>query len=168
APPGKHVAQHEMQGPRATDLSEKDYLKLKQKHAEDMITYWGKFASNMTWDNVIGIDTNSPFDVRRMKNLTPHGNFAGIDQTPEQSGPNRPTPELANHRTPIKNLYCTGGFWHVGGEASCCQSYNCYKIIATDMNLGKPWEEQGKEEPDSLVEQVGLVVDRMREWFPIP
>jgi len=31
APPGKHVAQHEMQGPRATDLSEEDYLKLKQK-----------------------------------------------------------------------------------------------------------------------------------------
>jgi len=166
APPGKHVAQHEMQGPRATDLSENDYMKLKQKHAEDMISVWGNFAPNMTWDNVIGIDTNSPFDVRRMKNLAPHGNFAGIDQTPEQSGPNRPTPELANHRTPIKNLYCTGGFWHVGGEASCCQSYNCYKIIASDMNYGKPWEEPGKEEPDSLIEQQRLVVDRMRNWFP--
>jgi phytoene dehydrogenase-like protein len=166
APPGKHVAQHEMQGPRATDLSENDYLKLKQKHAEDMISVWGKFAPNMTWDNVIGIDTNSPFDVRRMKNLAPHGNFAGIDQTPEQSGPNRPTPELANHRTPIKNLYCTGGFWHVGGEASSAQSYNCYKIIASDMNLGKPWEEPGKDEPDSLIEQQRLVVDRMQKWFP--
>lgn len=166
APPGKHVAQHEMQGPRATDLSEEDYLKLKQKHAEDMITYWGKFASNMTWDNIIGIDTNSPFDVRRMKNLAPHGNFAGIDQTPEQSGPNRPTPELANHRTPIKNLFCTGGFWHVGGEASAAQAYNCYKIIASDMDFGKPWEEPGNEEPDSLVEQGRRVIDRMRQMFP--
>jgi phytoene dehydrogenase-like protein len=166
APPGKHVAQHEMQGPRATDLPEKEYLELKEKHAQDMIRFWGKFAPNMTWDNIIGIDTNSPFDVRRMKNLAPHGNFAGIDQTPEQSGANRPTPELANHRTPIKNLYCTGGFWHVGGEASCVQSYNCYKIIASDMNLAKPWEEPGKEEPDSLVAELRGTVDRMRKTFP--
>ncbi len=166
APPGKHVAQHEMQGPRATDLSEDDYLKLKDKHAADMITYWEKFAPNMNWNNVIGIDTNSPFDVCRMKNLAPYGNFAGIDQTPEQSGANRPTPELANHRTPISNLYCTGGFWHVGGEASANQSYNCYKIMATDMDLGKPWEEPGNEEPDSLVAEARKVIDRMREWFP--
>ena len=69
--------------------SKADYLKLKQKHAEDMITYWGKFAPNMTWDNIVGIDTNIPFDVRRMKNLAPHGNFAGIDHSPEQTGPNR-------------------------------------------------------------------------------
>jgi phytoene dehydrogenase-like protein len=166
APPGKHTAQHEMQGPRATDLSEDEYLELKDKHAADMIKYWGEFAPNMTWDNIIGIDTNSPFDVRRMKNLSPHGNFAGIDQTPEQSGTNRPTPELANHRTPIKNLFCTGGFWHVGGEASSGQAYTCYKIIASDMDLGKPWEEPGKEEPDSLVEQIYLVVEKIREWFP--
>jgi phytoene dehydrogenase-like protein len=132
-----------------------------------MITFWEKFAPNMNWNNIIGIDTNSPFDVCRMKNLAPHGNFAGIDQTPEQSGANRPTPELANHRTPIKNLFCTGGFWHVGGEASSGQAYNCYKIIATDMDYGKPWEEAGNEEPDSLVEQKRMVMDRMREWFPI-
>jgi phytoene dehydrogenase-like protein len=167
APPGKHTAQHEIQGPRATDLSEEDYLKLKDKHAADMIAFWGKFAPNMTWSNTIGIDTNSPFDVRRMKNLSPHGNFAGIDQTPEQSGANRPTPKLANHRTPIEKLYCTGGFWHIGGEASSNQSYNCYKIIASDMDLGKPWEEPGKEEPDSLIEETRRVADRQREWFPI-
>ena len=166
APPGKHIAQHEMQGPRASDLSEREWLKLKKKHAEDMITVWGKFAPNMTWDNVIGIDTNSPFDYPRMRNLAPYGNFAGIDQTPSQSGANRPTPELANHRTPIKNLYCTGGFWHIGGEASSAQAYNCYKIIASDMGLGKPWKEKGKEEPDSLIEQCRLLTARMREKFP--
>ncbi|MBM3132578.1 MAG: NAD(P)/FAD-dependent oxidoreductase [Chloroflexi bacterium] len=167
APPGKHVAQNEMQGPRASDLSEKDWLKLKQKYAEDMIAVWQKYAPNMTWDNVIGIDTNSPFDHVRMKNLAPHGNFAGIDMTLSQLGPNRPTPELANHRVPgVGNLYCTGGFWSLGGEASACQAYTCYKIITKDMNLGKPWEEPGKKEPDSLVEQGRISVKRMRESFP--
>jgi len=165
APPGKHVAQNEMQGPRASDLSEREWLKLKKQFAEDLISVWEKHAPNMTWDNVIGVDTNSPYDCLRMKNLAPHGNFSGIDHSSFQFMENRPTPELANHRTPVKNLYCTGGCWHVGGEASANQSYNCYKIIATDMGLGKPWEEPGKEEPDSLVEQVRATVRKARESF---
>ena len=165
APPGKHVAQNEMQGPRASDLSEREWLKLKQKFAEDLVTFWQKHAPNMTWDNIIGVDTNSPYDNLRLKNLAPHGNFSGIDRSAFQLTENRPTPELANHRTPIHNLYCTGGYWHVGSNASADASYNCYKIIATDMGLGKPWEEKGKEEPDSLVEQTRGAIKRARNSF---
>ena len=166
APPGKHVAQNEMQGPRATDLSDKDWFKLKHEFAENLISVWGKFAPNMTWDNIIGIDYNTPWDNVRMKNLAPHGNFSGIDQTLSQRGANRPTPELANHRTPITNLYCTGGCWHIGSNASADGSYNCYKIIASDMGLGKPWEEPGKEEPDSLVYWTRWAIQKARESFP--
>ena len=165
APPGKHVAQNEMQGPRASDLSERDWLKLKQKYAEDLVTFWQRHTTNMTWDNIIGIDTNSPYDNLRLKNLAPHGNFSGIDRSAFQLTENRPTPELANHRTPIQNLYCTGGYWHVGSNASADASYNCYKIIATDLGLGKPWEEKGKEEPDSLVEQTRGATKRARDSF---
>jgi phytoene dehydrogenase-like protein len=100
-----------------------------------------------------------------MKNLAPHGNFSGIDRSQSQLMENRPTPELANHRTPIQNLYCTGGYWHVGSEASAAASYNCYKIIATDMGLGKPWEEPGKEDPDSLVDSTRTAIKRARESF---
>lgn len=166
APPGKHVAQCEMQGPRASDLSESEWLKLKTRFAEDLIDVWGRYAPNMTWDNLIGVDTNSPYDNLRLKNLAPHGNFSGIDQSLFQRGSNRPIPELANHRTPIKDLYCTGGCWHVGSNASADSAYNCYKIIAQDLGLGKPWEEKGKEEPDSLVEQTRKAITRARECFP--
>jgi len=166
APPGKHVVQHEMQGVPAFSLSEREWLKLKQKHAEDLISIWGEHAPNMTWDNVIGVDTNSPYDHMRLKNLAPHGNMCGIDQTASQSQANRPTPELANHRTPIKNLYATGSCWHIGGNVSADGAYNCYKIIASDMGLGKPWEEPGKEDPDSLVEQTRRVIKKMRQCFP--
>jgi beta-carotene ketolase (CrtO type) len=131
-----------------------------------MIGIWQKHAPNMNWENVIGVDSNSPYDNLRLKNLAPHGNFAGIDKTLWQNGPNRPTPELANHRTPISNLYCTGGYWHIGGNASAEAAYNCYKIIASDMGLGKPWEEPGKEEPDSLVEYTRWTANKMRESFP--
>jgi phytoene dehydrogenase-like protein len=120
----------------------------------------------MTWDNVIGVDANSPYDNLRMKNLGPDGTMAGVDRAPFQLGANRPTPELANYRTPIKNLYATGGSWHVGSNAGCGESYNCYRIIATDLGLGKPWEAQGKEEPDSLVEEMRRVRKRAKDCFP--
>ena len=41
-------------------------------------------------------------------------------------------------------------------------AYNCYKIIATDLGLEKPWEEKGKEEPDSLVHQMNLIKKRVK------
>jgi hypothetical protein len=81
---------------------------------------------------------------------------------PFQVNEHRPTPELANYRTPIPNIYATGGCWHVGSNAGATESYNCYKIIATDLGLGKPWEEKGKEEPDSLVAELWKVKRRAR------
>ena len=157
APEGKHVLQNEQLGPPASLFSEKQWLEIKKQYAKDLIDLWKDYAPNMTWDNIIGIDTNSPYDHTRMSNLLPNGTMAGIDRPPHQINENRPTPELANHRTPIKNLYATGGCWHVGTNAGSSESYNCYKIIAKDMNLGKPWEEPGKEEPYSLVEKLKAV-----------
>jgi phytoene dehydrogenase-like protein len=163
APPGKHVVQNEQLAPPATAFNEKEWLQIKKRYADELITIWKDYAPNMTWDNVIGVDTNSAYDHTRMRNLGPNGTMAGIDRSPFQTEENRPTPELANHRTPIKNLYATGGSWHVGSNAGSSESYNCYRIIASDLGLGKPWEEQGKEEPDSLVEQLKFVKKRVQE-----
>lgn len=163
APPGKHVAQSEQLAPPATRYSEREWLEIKERYADELIGIWQQYAPNMSWDNVIGVDTNSPYDNLRMKNLAPRGTMAGIDRPAYQNGDNRPTPELANYRTPIKNLYATGGCWHVGSNAGSSESYNCYKIIAGDMGLGKPWEEQGKEEPGSLVEQLWKIRKRVRD-----
>ena len=110
----------------------------------------------------IGLDTNSAYDHRRMRNQGPNGTMAGIDRSPFQIEENRPTPELANHRTPIANLYATGGAWHVGSNAGSTEAYNCYRIIAKDLGLDKPWEQAGKEDPDSLVEQIRLVQRRVQ------
>ena len=60
------------------------------------------------------------------------------------------------------NLYATGSAWHVGANSSADSSYNCYKIIAKDMNLPKPWEEPGKEEPDSLYQQWLLIMEKIK------
>jgi phytoene dehydrogenase-like protein len=143
------MASHENFMPPASALSEREWLKLKKQHAEDMIRLWQTFAPNMTWDNVIGVATDTPYDCCRLKNMAPEGNWQVIDNVAHQTGKFRPIPELSEHRTPIKNLYAAGtGF--SGDGASASGGYRCYKIIAQDMDLPKPWLEPGKEEPDSL------------------
>jgi len=159
APPGKQVAQCEMQAPGATYYTEQEWLKIKQQFAENVMKLWGEYAPNMTWDNIIGVDTNSPYDCLRMANLAPDGNFAGIDRSLYQLGANKPTPELANHRTPVKN--------DPGSNASDGEAYSCYKIIANDLDLGKPWEEQGKEEPYSLIEQTRITTQKAKDSFGV-
>ncbi|MBW1901355.1 MAG: NAD(P)/FAD-dependent oxidoreductase [Deltaproteobacteria bacterium] len=160
APPGKHVAQNEMQAPPASAHTEKEWLEIKKRYIEDMMTFWQKYAPNMTSDNLIGVDSNSPYDNLRMKNLAPHGNAGMLDRSGFQLGENRPIPELANHRTPIKNLYATGTAWHPGGNGGAGESYNCYKIIAAEMGLDNPWQKLGSEETESLVAEVRNVVKR--------
>ena len=165
APKGKFVCNNEQVGPPASAHTEKEWLKLKKWYAEELIKLWSKHAPNMNWDNIIGYDPNTPYDCLRMKNLAPNGAMSGDDRPTYQSFENRPTPELANHRTPIKNLYCTGGSWWVGTNIGGTECYNCYRIIAKDLNLAKPWEEKGKEEPDSLVEQMRLRQKKIRDTF---
>jgi phytoene dehydrogenase-like protein len=163
APPGKHAVYTEQLGQPVSTHSEAEWIELRKRYADELVTLWQDYAPNMTWDNVIGVDMNSPYDHMRMKNLGPDGTWAGVDRAAWQVDENRPTPELANHRTPIENLYATGGSWHVGSNCGSSESYNCYKIIAGDLDLGKPWEEPGKEEPDSLVNELRAVRKRVRD-----
>ena len=163
APPGKHTAQCEQLVVPVTAHSEKEWLEIKKRYTGELLSIWQKHAPNMTWDNVIGVDTNSPYDTLRMKNIAPTGQMGGLDRMRSQIDENRPTPELANHRTPIKNLYATGCHWNPGCNASSAEAYSCYRIIATDLGLGKPWEEKGKEEPDSLVQQLRVIEKRVQD-----
>jgi phytoene dehydrogenase-like protein len=162
APPGKHTASTEQLGPPACSHTVDEWKKINEEYTEDLITFWQRFAPNMNWNNIIGVDTNCPLDHTRMKSMAPYGNMATIDHVPYQFMENRPTPELANHRTPIKNFYATGSAWHAGANSGSSEAYNCYKIIAKDMDLAKPWEEPGKEEPDSLYEQWKIINQKIR------
>jgi phytoene dehydrogenase-like protein len=127
--------------PPANALTEGEWLEFKKFHAQETLGLWQKFAPNMTWDNIIGYAAETPYDCCRLKNMAPYGNWAIIDHMPGQMGRNRPIPELAFHRVPeIKGLYATGSAWHPGGGGFSSAGYNCYKVIAQDYGLDKPWE----------------------------
>ena len=67
---------------------------------------------------------------------------AVVDALPGQGGKVRPLAEFSRHRTPIQGLYATGSAWGLFHTGSSAQGYACYKAIAEDMGLGKPWEEK--------------------------
>ncbi len=163
APPGKHVAQNEMQSPPASAHTQEEWLEIKKQYVDDMMTVWQQYATNMTEDNLIGVDSNTPYDNLRMKNLVPHGNAGMLDRSVFQLIENRPIPELANHRTPVSNFYATGTAWHPGGNGGAGEAYNCFKIIATDMGLDNPWQKLGNDETESLVTEIRNVVKRVQD-----
>jgi len=167
APPGKHVAQNEMQAPPASAHTAEEWLEIKKRYIEDMMVVWQRYAPNMTWDNIIGIDSNSPYDNLRMKNLSPHGNAGMLDRSVFQLSENRPIPELANYRTPVKNLYATGTAWHPGGNGGSGESYNCYKVIAGELGLEGPWQKLGDDETESLVAELRNVIRKAQESLKI-
>jgi beta-carotene ketolase (CrtO type) len=146
APEGKHVVAVDSDLPTNTQLSEREWLNLKKTRAQDQIEEWQKYATNMTWDNIIGFNPQLPYDAaRRGLNFWPDGNAGVIDVYPGQLGKIGPIPEMAQYRLPgIKNLYHCGS-WRFPSGGNCCQGYVCYKVIAGDLGLRKPWEE--KERP---------------------
>ncbi|MBI4332575.1 MAG: NAD(P)/FAD-dependent oxidoreductase [Chloroflexi bacterium] len=125
-------------------LSEKQWAVYKKDHAAEVLSCLGKFAPNMTWDNVLGYAGCTPYDHCKLANMAPTGNQFVIDNIPGQLGRNRPIPELSSYRTPVKNLYATGSAWHPMGMSSCWSGYCCYKILAQDYGLEKPWEKDGR------------------------
>jgi len=129
----------------ADALSEDEWLAFKKSHAEDVMSLWSKHAPNMGWDNVIGYVPLTPYDHCRLANMAPTGCWSILDNgVPSQFGRNRPVPELAGYKTPIENLYATGSAWPPLGIAASWNGYNCYKVIAKDFGLRKPWDEQGR------------------------
>ena len=130
--------------PLADDMPDrKTWKKWEDEHKDTLLRKWQKYAPNMTWDNVIDVHGIYPGYMAEMNRSYIVGNPLVVDPIPSQSGRFRPIPELADHRTPIQGLYATGTGWHPYPSAHSSQGYNCYKVMADDFGLPKPWEENG-------------------------
>ena len=141
APPGKAQASHENFMPPATALTEREWLQLKKQHTEDMLSLWQTFAPNMTWDNVIGVAPDTPYDCCRLKNMGPEGNWNVLDPVPHQMGYLRPNEECSQNRTPVKNLYIGGASCYPGGLITFGPGYVAVNALAKDLGIEKWWPE---------------------------
>lgn len=144
-PEGKATLLCETLTTEKASRSEKEWLNYKMEMARYMIDEIHSVAPNITWDSVIGVDTTGPYDIAARHLNMATGNQLVVDPSPATKGRFAPIMEWARHRIPeVKNLYATGVAWPQLHNAYCGQGYTCYKAIAEDLGLRKPWEENNR------------------------
>jgi phytoene dehydrogenase-like protein len=144
APAGKYEVAFEEYSCPASFFTLKEWLGLKKEFLEELLKQWQVYAPNMTWDNIIDIHINSPYEIQMRNSAMREGCVAHITWDAPQGGRNRPIPELSRYRTPIKNLYMASGSCHTYGTVTGDPGYNCYKMLVEDFGLEKVWEKAGR------------------------
>ena len=126
----------------ATRYPEEEWKEIEKRHADEIISFWGKYCPNISWDSVIGHVPITPyFTAKHAPNYGPQGNWEVIDISGPQLGRFRPIAELCDLRNlPVKDLYPCSAAWHPFGGAMSMQGYWVYKIIAEKHGLKMPPE----------------------------
>ena len=146
APAGKHTILLEEFAAPLRFFSEKDWLKMKREVVDHMLKDWQIYAPNMTWDNVIAHNIQTPLDVAYRHPDMKEGGWAEGAMMLSMHDRFRPVPEIANYRIPdVKNMYICSSNLHSCGGIGRGSSYNCFKKIVEDFDLPKIWEEKGRE-----------------------
>jgi len=133
APDGKHIIGVEEFSAPARFFSAARWQELRKEFEDAIIREWQIYAPNMTRDNVIACHWITPYDIQQYYPNMPSGSIACGDMITSQLDRFRPTPELSNYRTPIKNFYLCGSACHNGVGTGRGSSYNCYQVIREDF-----------------------------------
>jgi len=146
APEGKHTGLIEEFAAPYRFFTESEWLKMKHDIVDRALKDWQVYAPNMTWDNVIAHNIQTPHDVTYRHPDMKEGGWVEGAMMLSQQDRFRPIPEIANYRIPgLKNMFICSSNLHSCGGIGRGSSYNCFKIIAEDFNLPKIWEEKGRE-----------------------
>lgn len=135
APEGKHMIGVEEFAAPTRFFSASRWQELRKEFEDAIISQWQIYAPNMTRENVIGCRVFTPYDIELRRPNMHQGSIAVGDMIVSQMDRFRPTPELSNYRTPVKNFYLCSAATHNGvGTGRGC-SYNCYQVIRKDFGL---------------------------------
>lgn len=90
---------------------------IKEAEADKNLSWYRKFISNLTDDNIIARTTWSPLDMERSSpNSFVNGDMHGCAPFLYQTVGHRPTPDLGQFTVPgAERLYLVGPFMHPGG-----------------------------------------------------
>lgn len=146
APESKHTILIEEFAAPFRFFSEKQWLKMKREIVDRALKDWRIYAPNMTWDNVISHNIQTPLDVTYRHPDMKEGGWVEGAMMLSQQDRFRPLPEISQYRVPgAKNVYICSSNLHSCGGIGRGSSYNCFKKIVEDFNLPKIWEEKGRE-----------------------
>ena len=111
-----------------------DWSDVADSYAQQILDWVSQYLPNMKGKNVLRQVIMSPQDLVT-KWQYPQGTVFGGKSAGAQLGASRPIPELANYRTPIKNLYLAGASMHPGAGIEGASGYVAAKVIADDLGI---------------------------------
>jgi phytoene dehydrogenase-like protein len=135
-PEGKHSVLFEDYTCPTSFFSRREWRQLANEFIDALIEQWGKYAPNMTKDNIIGSRVVTPVDLQDTHLDMRDGSWSEGSMAGSQSGRFRGIP--GGFRTFIKNFYMCSSSLFGGGGIARGSSYNCYRVIAEDFGLRKP------------------------------
>jgi phytoene dehydrogenase-like protein len=139
APPGKHISLVEEMAFPASWRTEKEWMQIKKEAPDHFLKEWQRYAPNMTWDNVIATNVDTPWDIMHRSDNFLDGNWGLIPGLPSQWGNMRPIPEFAQYQIPgIEDFWMASGSCHFSLGLAGYAAYDCYKRMAQKLNLWKP------------------------------
>jgi phytoene dehydrogenase-like protein len=118
APPGAGIFHSIVMAPYNIEGKGPAYWdEIKEQEADKHLSYYRKFISNLTDDNIIARTVWSPLDMERSSpNSFVNGDMHGAAPFMYQTVGHRPTPDLGQYTVPgAERLYLVGPFMHPGG-----------------------------------------------------
>jgi len=100
---------------------------IRVKEARKIYDVVCNYAPNMK-DKLIDWYIQSPLDIERKHGLL-KGNVMHLEMSFDQMFMFRPTPEMSNYETPVKNLFLSSASCHPGGGVFGAAGYNAAHVI---------------------------------------
>jgi phytoene dehydrogenase-like protein len=102
----------------------------RERYADACIEQLAQFAPNLP-GAILEREVLAPPDLERIFGLTGGSIFQG-EQGLDQMAFMRPSPLLAQYRTPVEGLYLCGAGTHPGGGVTACSGHNAAQRILRD------------------------------------
>jgi phytoene dehydrogenase-like protein len=133
APAGHHVAVLLQPVPYAPDGSADNWDALAPAYADRCLAAWRQYARNLTDADILARVPLTPRDVAARYGNLARGALGMGAMVADQAGPHRPLPELADYRTPIRNLYLCGTCMHPGPGWLGAAGHNAAQVVLQDL-----------------------------------
>ena len=110
---------------------------IREREAQKIYDVAAEYAPNLN-DKRIDWYIQSPVDIERKHGLL-NGNVMHVEMTIDQMFMFRPTPELSQYKTPVKNLYLASASCHPGGGVFAAAGHNAAAVVLKDIRKEKRW-----------------------------
>ncbi|MGW5151830.1 phytoene desaturase family protein [Rhodococcus koreensis] len=131
APAGKHTMTLGVQQ-LPFELDGKGWDDIRDEFADRVLEVLYRYAPNLK-GHILDRVIITPKDLERDYGLTGGNIFHGAMFLDQLFG-NRPTPELADYRTPVAGYYLCGSGTHPGGGVMGANGHNAAQVVIADLN----------------------------------